>query len=460
MAVTISGDGSVTGINIEATDIADGTITAAKLSNDIEFGVTTIGNDDTATYSDGEYFLSSTNKVYRLLNDGTSSAWYSLADGTKQSNNEVSVETTFSAGQYHSAYVNSDGELYVAGYNTAGALGLGDLTDRTSWTKVNIDNVVKVFCTSFATFVIKGDGTVWGTGANANGQLGLGDTTNRTSFTELNITDVSKISGGNHTMILKTDGSLWTCGQGGNYALGNGTSTDTSSFAQIVSSGVVDIYGSGSASYYINSSGAVYSCGYNGYGQLGNGTTTDRTTFGATTITSGASKFASGWNYNLAGVIKSDGSLWSCGRNNFYTLNTGNTTDQSSFIQVYSSGVADATIGSYSISVLKTDGSVYSIGYNYYGQIGNGSTNTSSPYAVSSFYQNFSSGSNVVNIFRGGDHFFIIEDDNTISSVGFNDFGQLALGDTTDRTSFVDTGITDAITEDQAASNKTVAELA
>jgi len=445
-AITVDTSGNVT-FSQNAT--FSGTVSG------IDTGAKTISDDDTATYNDGDYFYSPTGVVYRKLNDGTSSAWYSLADGTKQTNEALSVETSFAAGYSHSAYINSDGELYVAGNNASGELGLGDTTDRTSWTKVDIDNVEKVFITYASTFVIKTDGTVWATGYNYGGNLGLGDTTYRNEFTQVNITNVSKISGGEHTIILKTDGSLWTCGYNGMGALGNGTTTNTSTFAQIVSSGVVDIWGSMYSSYYIDSSGAVYSCGWNHIGQLGIGNTTDRSSFGTTGITSGASKFPSGFSYYDTAVLKSDGSLWGCGANTKGQLNNGNTTNQSSFIQSYSSGVEQVTVGNQSYSILKTDGSVYSIGDNAVGQLGNGNTTDQS-----SYYENFASGSNVAYILRGASYFLIIEDDNTISGLGLNSDGQLALGDTTDRTSFVDTGITDAVSEDQSAGNKTIAELA
>lgn len=39
-----------------------------------------------------------------------------------------------SAGASHSFYLTTDGKLYATGYNGDGQLGLGDTTNRTSWT--------------------------------------------------------------------------------------------------------------------------------------------------------------------------------------------------------------------------------------------------------------------------------------------------------------------------------------
>ena len=63
--------------------------------------------------------------------------------------------------------------------------------------------------------ILKNDGTLWGCGRNNYGQLGLGDNTNRTTFTEIitNADDIKLVyCGGNHTLILKNDGTLWGCG--------------------------------------------------------------------------------------------------------------------------------------------------------------------------------------------------------------------------------------------------------
>ena len=63
--------------------------------------------------------------------------------------------------------------------------------------------------------ILKNDGTLWGCGRNNNGQLGLGDTTNRNTFTQIttNADNIKSVyCGENHTLILKNDGTLWGCG--------------------------------------------------------------------------------------------------------------------------------------------------------------------------------------------------------------------------------------------------------
>ncbi|WP_447512998.1 hypothetical protein, partial [Clostridioides difficile] len=69
---------------------------------------------------------------------------------------------------------------------------------------VNIDNVKKIVCGSGHTSILKNDNTVWVCGLNTSGQLGLGDTTNRNTFTKVDIDNVKDvICGYYHTFIIK-----------------------------------------------------------------------------------------------------------------------------------------------------------------------------------------------------------------------------------------------------------------
>ena len=122
-------------------------------------------------------------------------------------------------GDFHTIILKNDDSLWSCGYNSRGQLGLGDTTDRTTFTKVttNINNDVKqVACGNWYTMIVKNDGSLWACGYNYYGQLGLGDTTDRNTFTKVttNINnDVEQIACGYYTtFILKNDGRVWSCG--------------------------------------------------------------------------------------------------------------------------------------------------------------------------------------------------------------------------------------------------------
>ena len=91
---------------------------------------------------------------------------------------------------FHTFIIKNDGTVYSTGRNDSGQLGLGDTNNRTTFTKVNIDNVKCIYCGYYHSFILKKDGTVYSAGNNYYGQLGLGDNTNRSTFTKVNIDNV------------------------------------------------------------------------------------------------------------------------------------------------------------------------------------------------------------------------------------------------------------------------------
>ena len=77
------------------------------------------------------------------------------------------------------------------GYNALGQLGTGDLTQRNSPTTIAAlgtnNKKVKLFGPDnyVAAYILKTDGTVFVSGYNGHGQLGTGDLTNRSTFTKM-----------------------------------------------------------------------------------------------------------------------------------------------------------------------------------------------------------------------------------------------------------------------------------
>jgi alpha-tubulin suppressor-like RCC1 family protein len=93
-------------------------------------------------------------------------------------------------------------------------------------------------------------------------------------------------------------------------------------------------------------------------------------------------------------------------------------------VQVTSDVVAIAG-GQYSSLFIKRDGTLWAVGKNNYGQLGLGDTNDrSSPVQVAG---------DVVAVAAGSDHSLFVKRDGTLWSMGQNSYGQLGLGDTTDR---------------------------
>ena len=135
----------------------------------------------------------------------------------------------------------------------------------------------------------------------------------------------------------------------------------------------------------------------------------------------------------LSLAVKTDGTLWSWGRGLYGALGLGNTTSYSSPKQIGAlttwSTVSGPTSG-YSSLAVKTDGTLWSWGYNGIGQLGLGNmTNYYSPKQVGAL-----TGWSTVS--AGNNSSLAVKTNGTLWAVGgFNNVGQLGLGNTTDYSS-------------------------
>jgi alpha-tubulin suppressor-like RCC1 family protein len=298
---------------------------------------------------------------------------------------------SISAGEGHTLAIKPDGTLWAWGNNSYGTLGLGNTTNYsspkqvgalTTWSFVDIGNDYSL--------AIKTDGTLWSWGRNNQGQLGFGLPNDLFSSPKQvgALTTWSSISaGGIHALAVKTDGTLWSWGHNGDGRLGQGNLTYLSSPKQVGALTTWSSISAGSAhSLAIKTDGTLWSWGYNTYGGLGLGDATQRSSpvqVGALTTWSSISAA------DLHSVaIKTDGTLWSWGLNAQGQLGQGNATDLSSPKQVGAlstwSNVFTGHTSTHTIAV-KTDGTLWSWGDNQYGKLGLGNTtNYSSPKQVGS----------------------------------------------------------------------------
>ena len=339
----------------------------------------------------------------------------------------------------HSLILKNDGTLWGCGYNYYGNLGLGDTTNRNIFTQVttNTDNIKEVYCGAHHNIVLKKDGTLWGCGLNAHGQLGLGDITDRKIFTQVttNIDNIKEVyCGGNYTIILKNDGTLWGCGANGGGQLGLGDTTNRNIFTQITTNtdNIKDVYCGGSYTIILKNDGTLWGCGANGGGQLGLGDTTNRTTFTQiTTNTDNIKDVYCGGSYTL--ILKNDGTLWGCGCNTFGQLGLRDTTNKTTFTQITTNinDIKEIYCGGSHTFMLKNDGTLWSCGYNYNGQLGLGDNDDRY-----TFTEIATNANDIKSICCGSHHTLILKNDGSLWGTGRNNCSQLGLGDTTDRTIF------------------------
>ncbi len=250
---------------------------------------------------------------------------------------------------------------------------------------------------------------MWAWGYNVDGQLGDNTTTSRSTPVQVlgpggtgTLSGVAAVAGGtDDSLAVKSDGSVWAWGANAFGELGDNTTTSRSTPVQVLGpggtgtlSGVVAIAAGDEYSVAVKSDGSVWDWGLNEFGELGDNTKTDSSTPvqvlgpGGTGTLSGVAAIAAGADHSLA--LKSDGSVWAWGANAFGQLGDNTKTSRSTPVQVLGpggtgtlSGVVAIAAGEDHSLAVKSDGSVWAWGYNVDGALGdNTTTNSSTPVQV------------------------------------------------------------------------------
>jgi alpha-tubulin suppressor-like RCC1 family protein/ElaB/YqjD/DUF883 family membrane-anchored ribosome-binding protein len=286
------------------------------------------------------------------------------------------------AGGNFTIVLKSSGTVYATGQNTSGQLGDSTTDEKHILTEMtdNNSNIIAIAAGGAHTVALKSDGTVYGTGRNDYGQLG-DDTINEKHILTAMTTNNSNISaisaGAFHTLALKSDGTAYGTGSNDYGALGDGTNGEKHILTAMTTnnSNIIAIAGGGFHSLALKSTGTVYATGSNTSGQLGDGTNDDKNVLTAmTTNNSNISAISAGSSHSHA--LKSDGTVYGTGRNNRGQLGDDTTGDKNilTVMTTDNSGILAIAAGSEHTSVLKSDGTAYGTGRNDYGQLGDGTT--------------------------------------------------------------------------------------
>jgi alpha-tubulin suppressor-like RCC1 family protein len=232
---------------------------------------------------------------------------------------------------------------------------------------------------------IKTDGTLWLWGSNLSGELGNDNYSiafpSPPIQTVTGGTDWKTISSGNgFKLAIKTDGTLWTWGEASYGQLGNNASVGKSSPVQTVAGGTnwKQVSGGYFHSAGIKTDGTLWTWGRNTLGELGDNTTVNKSS-PVQTVAGGITwkQLASG--YYRTAAIKTDGTLWNWGSNGIGELGDNTTTNRSSPVQTVAGGTNWKQVTGNSAAI-KTDGTLWLWGTNTYGNIGdNTNVNKSSP---------------------------------------------------------------------------------
>ena len=294
---------------------------------------------------------------------------------------------------YHMIATRTDGTLWSWGDNNNGQLGLNENGPSRKSSPVQIPgttwNSGQLAREHTASFARKTDGTLWAWGYNAYGELGDNSTIPKSSPIQIPGSGWRTVAAGSGSVFAtKVDNSLWSWGNGAHGALAHNNDTTISSPKQV---GIAhDI----STSY-------VYST------EPGH-------------LAAGGQNFA---------VIRTDGSLWMCGVNEYGTFGNNAKAKRSSPIQVgESKDWSNVGMTQRSVAAIKTDGTLWVWGSNMEGRLG---LNQSEPASAgnSSPTQIHGGGTTWETVIGGQTHLMATKKDGTLWTWGNGGNGMLGLNE-------------------------------
>ena len=298
-----------------------------------------------------------------------------------------------SSGSGHAMALKDDYTLWGWGDSEYGKTGQGNETDLYTPTQVGTDTYIDVACNQAGTTAVSESGKLYACGQASHPRIGQPYQEGATylSLTQIGTkTNWVSVSGTHdHIAAIDADGKLYTWGQQTNGNLGHGTSggnvyapTQVGSLTDWAS-----VSCGQSHTVALKTDGTVWVWGNNQYGALGIGNTTHQSSpvlIGAAWAHSGTSTTwahvsASGYITHVADSVNT---LWAMGwarsfgsLGNHLTNNNAWTTPDN--ITVYDLEKRFQGGGAHSVA-LKTDGTLWSWGNNAAGQIGIGNTTNQS----------------------------------------------------------------------------------
>ena len=303
--------------------------------------------------------------------------WGTVEDWDQLTNNSSFTNV------HHQLSINKDKELWSWGYNSAGQLGQNSVVNYSSPVQIPGTTWAMTSKGYYSSFGLKTDGTLWSWGNNTYGQLATNSAApvKLSSPTQIPGTTWSSIAGGHYqNAAIKTDGTMWTWGTNTTGSLGLNDVTRRSSPTQVPGTTWSKItFGHEEMMAAIKTNGTLWAWGKNARGQLGQN---NRIEYSSPVQIGSGTDWANlnGGKDNLM-AVKTDGTLWGLGNDDKGQLGQNSvkaaTTGYSSPVQIpgttWATGDRKMIMGYKSTYAIKTDGTLWDWGENEYGQLGHNS---------------------------------------------------------------------------------------
>lgn len=247
----------------------------------------------------------------------------------------------------------------------------------------------------------------------------------------------NRLSAGlSHTAYVDEHGTLWTWGSNQEGQLGaetqetgvdrEGNQVAVSGTSLAVLEDVRSVAAGGDFTVALKTDGTLWAWGGNDYGQLGNGTVVSAAQ--PVQVLDQVTAVSAG-DYHVA-AIRADGTLWTWGDNLYGQLGDGTRDSMSAPHQVLAD-VRFAVMGDYHAAAISTDGTLYTWGSNLDGQLGTGGLGDTTDEGTGARLQltptAVSLPAAVSNVTVGAGHTAAILSDGTLWTWGRNDAMQLGL---------------------------------
>jgi alpha-tubulin suppressor-like RCC1 family protein len=339
-------------------------------------------------------------------------------------------------GSSHNIILTENNELYVCGNNEYGQLGLGDNNNRNTYTNLehNFGKIKNIFCCNNKNIILNENDELYVCGENHSGQLGFGDFEHRNVYTKLehNFGKIKNIDlGSDNNIILNENNELYVCGQNHSGQLGFGDFEHRNVYTKLEHNfgKIQNIYCGYSHNIILNDNNEVFVCGNNSVGQLGLGDYNRRNIYTKLEHNFGKIKniFCCGF-HNI--ILNENNELYVCGFNGNGQLGLDDYNDRSIYTNFYHNfgKIKDIYCGANHNIILNDNNELFVCGDNYSGQLGLGDYNHRNVYKK--LEHNFGK---IKNIYCDGFHNIILNENNELYVCGYNQFGQLGLGDNKNR---------------------------